>query len=635
MPTRSSPPPTSTPAGTLDRAWSDGAYRALVESVLDYIFVVDRESRVLYANPGALRAEGRSLAELRGRRLDEVFPAEIAARQMANVARVLETGTPLGVRAPSCIGGRRLWLDTVLSPVREVGGRITAVVGLSRDVTAEVDACEAARASNERYQRILAATFDAILIHQDGIILEANEGAARLHGLASPAELVGRRLVDFCRPEVRPLLARRLQERPTDSWIGELFRADGGVVQVEATSTEFEAGGQRLRIAAARDVTDRHLLEQERQKAERIDSLGVLAGGIAHDFNNLLAGFLGHLEIVRRCAGACPDILEHVEAASRAVDRAKTLTEQLLSFARGGTPVARSTAIEGTLRDAVGFALRGSPVEGRVLVPPDLWPAEVDPGQLAQVLHNLVLNAAQAMAGGGRVEVRAGNEVLDTAAAGLQAGRYVRIDVEDHGPGIPPDVLPRIFDPYFTTRPGGTGLGLATTYGIVRNHRGRITVDTRLGQGTVFHVLLPASDTVEASPPHPPAGIARRPAHVLVMDDEPALREVLEVMLGLIGCSCEGADGGESALALYRQATERGRPFDVVVLDLTVPGGLGGVDTLAALRALDPGVRAIASSGYSSDPVLAQPGRYGFQAILAKPFRVEDIAASLERALGD
>ncbi|MBN1337154.1 MAG: PAS domain S-box protein [Deltaproteobacteria bacterium] len=612
----------------------EDSYRVLVESVLDYIFLLDRACTVRYVNPFGVRAIGRDLEDLVGRRLEEIFPPGIAARQVANVTRVIRTGRSLEERAPNRFGDRPVFLHTILSPVRDARGDVTAVVGLSRDITSERDAREAARASEERYRRILAATFDAILIHDGGLVLEANEGAARFLGYDDASALVGRHASEFIHPEDRTSLDRRLLAEPAGSWFGRAVRVDGHVLQVEITSTAYEEGGRRLRLTAARDISDRHQLELERLKAERIDSLGVLAGGIAHDFNNLLAGFLGHLEVVRCRLGDHPDLLVHIDAAARAVDRATALTHQLLAFAKGGAPVVRPTALGGTLRDAVSFALRGANVEGRIHVPPGLWPATVDVGQLAQVLHNLVLNAAQAMPGGGTVEVRASNQLLEAdVLPGLQAGRYVRIDVEDHGPGIPPEILPRIFDPYFTTRAGGTGLGLATSYAIVRNHAGRIAVDTRMGKGTVFRVYLPAAHTSATNPRDRPAPARNRLSRVLLMDDDPTVREVLGEMIRLLGCTCEAADRGEAALDLFRAASGQEEPFNVVVLDLTVPGGLGGLDTLAALRDLDPEVRAVATSGYSDDPVLAHPARYGFQAVLAKPFRLQDVAEALDRAV--
>ena len=630
------PPPDSAGPVPADPGGGGDAFRAIVDSVHEYIFVLDPRGRVLYANPFAVEREGRTLESLRGLRLDEVFPPEIAARQLANVARVVETGQPVEVRAPSRIGGRALWLDTILSPVRDAGGALTAVVGLSRDVTAEVEARDAARASEERYRRFMSSTFDAILVHEDGILLEANPGAARFLGFDDPQALVGRHAADFIHPDDRPSLARRLREDPVGTWIGRVVHPDGRILHAEFASTVYEEDGRRLRLTAARNVSDRHDLDQERQKAERLESLGVLAAGIAHDFNNLLAAWLGNLEVVRCLSADRPAVLEHLDEAVRAVERATALTRQLLAFARGGAPMLQPAAIEGTLRDAAAFALRGANVECRFEVPADLWPAEVDLGQLAQVVHNLVLNAAQAMPGGGAVDVRAANlDLAPDEVPGLPAGRFVRIDVEDRGHGIPPRVLPRIFDPYFTTREGGTGLGLATTYAIVRNHAGRVTVDTREGQGSTFRVYLPASCEKRAPEQAPRPTSGPRDCRVLLMDDEPAIREVLGEMLGMLGCAWEEADRGETAVERFREARERGAPFDVVLLDLTVPGGLGGLDTLAAMRAMDPEIPAIASSGYSDDPVLARPARYGFQGVLAKPYRLADLEGALGRALAE
>ncbi|HEX6199112.1 MAG TPA: ATP-binding protein, partial [Thermoanaerobaculia bacterium] len=372
---------------------------------------------------------------------------------------------------------------------------------------------------------------------------------------------------------------------------------------------------------------------EELVRAQKLEALGVLAGGIAHDFNNLLTVILGYLSLVQASPRLAEADRDHLEHAHRALGRARELSRRLLTFSQGGAPVTGPVPLGRMIRECADFTSRGSNVRCAVAVPEGLWPAEADEGQLSQVLNNLLINAIQAMPGGGAVSVSAANaELGEGEVAGLEAGRYARVRVDDQGPGIPPDVLPRVFDPFFTTKEGGSGLGLATVHSIVRQHRGTVRVEPAPGGGTRFEVWLPAS----AARPRPvavpaPAGETGG-GRVLVMDDQAAVRGVLEGMLRHLGYDVVATQDGDEAIASYAQALERREPFDLVILDLTVPGGKGGKETLRELLRLDPDVRAVASSGYADDPVLAEGGHDGFVAALPKPYTLDRLAETLRQA---
>ncbi len=388
-------------------------------------------------------------------------------------------------------------------------------------------------------------------------------------------------------------------------------------------------------IGFAKDITEHLQLEEERGKASKLESLGMVAGGIAHDFNNILTAILGNITLARICALDPRQLGESLDQAERASLRARDLTQRLLTFARGGAPLKRPMRIEGLIRDSVGFALSGSSVRCEFNLPDQLRQVEADGGQLGQVLNNLVLNAIQAMPGGGLLQVGAADLHLEREGPhGQPPGDYVRITVADQGEGIPAEHLALIFDPYFTTRPGKSGLGLTVAYSIIKRHHGHLTVESEPGRGSVFSVWLQAH-APEREPGNggSPAGRIAG-ARVLVMDDEELVRQVAGKMLRYLGCEAEFAGDGEEMLRAYAAAREAGQPFDLVIMDLTIPGGMGGREAVPRLLALDPRARAVVSSGYSSDPVLSDPHRYGFLTVVTKPYRIEELRAALEAALG-
>ena len=397
-----------------------------------------------------------------------------------------------------------------------------------------------------------------------------------------------------------------------------------------------DAAGRIIGVVLVfRDVTAKRRLEEEMAKVERMESLGVLAGGIAHDFNNLLTGLLGNISLALHRAGdAPPELRERLAEAERACLRARALTQQLLTFARGGAPLREPLSVAEVVREAACFALHGSRSRCRFELPPDLWPVEADAGQLHQAIVNLVINADQAMPQGGTVRISARNVwVTPEEGLPLEPGRYVQISIQDHGVGIPPEHLPRVLEPFFTTKQRGSGLGLATAYSILRRHDGHLRVDSELGRGTTVHLWLPASEREPEQAAVRAEEVVRGRGRVLVMDDEEMVREVLGEMLRYLGYEVAFAQDGAEAVRMYRRSLEEGRPFDCVILDLTVPGGMGGREALRRLRRIDPKVRAIVSSGYSQDPVVAQHRRYGFQGVVVKPFDLRQLSQVLHEVM--
>jgi|GEM_PF-4326843 len=378
--------------------------------------------------------------------------------------------------------------------------------------------------------------------------------------------------------------------------------------------------------------------QAEALKSQKLESLGTLAGGIAHDFNNILTAFIGNLDLAREAAreGDVRDVDDLLGRAHKALQRAKGLTGQLLAFSRGGAPVRESATITETLRESAAFVLRGSTTSCAFEFADGLWPVEADVGQISQLVQNLVLNASQAMPQGGTITVRAINATPTALPAGLvPERRYVHLAVQDEGCGIAEADRPRVFDPYFTTRSGGSGLGLTMCYTIARAHEGLVTFDTEVGRGSTFHVYLPAAAAPPKRPSAPTAApVAVRPSNVLVMDDEPDLCEVLARMLTQLGHQAVTTPEGGEALRRYTEALEAGQRFDLVILDLTVKGGMGGLETLKHLLQLDPQAVVLASSGYANDSVLAEHREHGFRSVLRKPYGVEELHRVLAETLG-
>jgi signal transduction histidine kinase/ActR/RegA family two-component response regulator len=408
------------------------------------------------------------------------------------------------------------------------------------------------------------------------------------------------------------------------------------LVEVVGTPTHDGDGQAWGAVWVLRDVTDTARIEHEQAKAARLESLGVLAGGLAHDFNNILMGIVGNLSLAQGMVHSDEKLLAtRLASIAAACARARGVTNQLLTFSKGGAPVKTTAAMSDLVTECTRFTLSGSPVAPQFDISGDLWLADVDAAQIGQVIQNLVLNAVQAMAPrGGVLSVSMRNVELNLdslpARTSLSPGRYVWLTVHDTGPGIAPEHLDRIFDPYFSTKEKGSGLGLAVCYSIVRAHGGAITVESQVGVGTRFSIYLPASTRAVAQvaemPPPPARGLRGR---VLLMDDDAMVAEVTQEMLESLGYATQTTASGDEAIEQFRTADVRGEPFDTVILDLTVPGGMGGGDALPHIRALRADVRVLATSGYADDPVLARYHEYGFDGVLPKPFTLAELAHAL------
>jgi two-component system cell cycle sensor histidine kinase/response regulator CckA len=382
------------------------------------------------------------------------------------------------------------------------------------------------------------------------------------------------------------------------------------------------------------NISDLKKFEEERLMFSKLESLGLLAGGIAHDFNNILTAILGNISLAKLDRASPGHGLERLTEAERACFQAQALARQLLTFAKGGSPVKTSISVAELITESAHFAARGSQVRCEFVFPDDLWAVEADPGQTSQVFQNLIINAIQAMPSGGTIKIQGANLVLGPQSnLPLNPGKYVKISIQDQGLGIPANHLAKIFDPYFTTKQKGSGLGLATAFSIIKKHSAHITVESQLGQGTTFHIYFPAFDQKLIPPTPEEADLLAGSGNILVMDDEEMVLQVLDNMLKTPGYEVTMARDGGQALEMFTQAHTSGQSFAAVILDLTVPGGMGGQETLEKLRLIDPQVKAIVSSGYSDDPVIADFAKFGFSGVIVKPYSILELSHLLHKVI--
>jgi len=514
---------------------------------------------------------------------------------------------------------------------------------LSRELAERQKSQKALHESEERFRRIAENARDIIfrMSLPDGRYEYLNPSAARISGYSleeyyNTPKMIEKLIPPSQRESFQKIWQAMLAGNIPESIEFLTITRSGEEKWIEQRNVLIrDENGRPVALEGiATDITDRRKMEEERIRTSKLESIGLLAGGIAHDFNNILTTVLGNISLARLIVGDESEVGRILQEGESATLRARDLTGQLLTFARGGAPAKRPLSLGNQIEEAVRFALRGANVSFETRIAPDLRPVEGDPSQIVQVLDNLLINARQAMPDGGKVIVQAENCPGDirkgpagegeSAAAG-----FVRLSVEDAGEGIPEENLVRIFDPYFTTRKGGTGLGLATAYSIVKRHGGWIEVASQPGKGSVFSVFLPASEA-QPEPETPQEAERSTGAHrILIMDDEAPVRKICSKMLERLGQTVSQAEEGGAALRLFEAAQASGEPFEMVIMDLTVPGGMGGQEMVVRLLELDPEVYTVVSSGYSNDPVLSNPAQWGFKDVVSKPYRLDDLSRLL------
>ncbi len=625
-----------------ERQKAEQRQSAILENIPDIAWLKDRDSRFIAVNDQLAKASGWNAADLVGKNDLDVWPRELAEHYRADDAEVMQTGERKTIEEPiSDAYGQIRWFETIKTPIIDPDGNVMGTAGIARDITKRKQMEQDLLTERERLAVTLRSIGDAVITtDREGGIALMNPIAEQLTGWTE-AEAIGRPLME---------VFRIVDERtgvPCANPVDKVL-ASGQIVALANHTALIAKDGQKSVIADSgapilnarneiigvvlvfRDITGQQHIEKELLKMEKLKSLGVLAGGIAHDFNNFLTGIIGNLSLAKLDVQPGHPLGRPLEEMERAALRAKELTQQLLTFSKGGEPVKHTTRIDDLVRECARFSLHGSNVGCDIDIESDLHPADVDEGQIAQVLNNLMINADQAMPQGGIIHIRVTNVYLAANNPfALDAGDYIQLIVRDEGMGIQPEHLKKVFDPYFTTKQKGSGLGLAVAYSIIAKHDGQLTVESELGRGTTFTIVLPSSKDTHPSDTNTTKAFVAGHGRVLVMDDEDFIRELASDMLEKMGYEVVTAQDGQSAVDMYESSQNAGNPFNAVILDLTVPGGMGGREALRKLMDQDPGVRAIVSSGYSNDPVMANYAAHGFKGAVKKPYLVQEMSRVL------
>jgi len=619
---------------------SEERFQTVIENLPHGVSVHDLEGLFLLVNKSYCELTGYTRDELLDMRVGDIDLQSLTRDDRKNLWLKLQKG---GFARFESIhyrkDGTQYPAEIHLSAITLKGEPM--IVGIAHNITERKKSLEKLRESEEKYRNLYESMMEAFIsTDMEGNIIEFNKQYLDMLGYTED-EIKKLKYTDLTPEKWHEMEMNIKEEQVLEKSYSEVYekeyiKKDGTVFPVELRVFLLKDDDDTPKgmWALVRDITERKKTEEELRKVERLESLGILAGGIAHDFNNLLTGILGNLSLAQTEEGEeFQDILEEAKQASI---QAKNLTQQLLTFSKGGEPIKGIVTIEDIIRDSAEFSLHGSNVRCECHFVHDLWKVEVDKGQMSQVIDNLVINANQAMPQGGNIKIKAENIILKKKSSlPLPEGKYVKITFEDKGIGIPETHLLRIFDPYFTTKQKGSGLGLTTVYSIIKKHDGHISVESQAKKGTSFFIYLPA--IVDKLMEEEGKKVARRTltgeGKVLIMDDEKIVRRAIGGMLERLGYSVEITENGEEAIDKYKEAMNSGERFDAVILDLTVPGGLGGKETIEKLLKIDPDVKAIVSSGYSTDPVMANYEKYGFSAVVAKPFDLKELNEVIGKVL--
>lgn len=645
--------------------------RAIVETAADSVITADEKGRIESFNRAAEQLFGYLSQDVADKNIKSLI-SEINSKANGAGINNLRSGEMIGRRKDGSnfpadlsvsytkLNDRRIYIcivrditerkraeeallnahDTLELRVKERTSELSKTNALLKQEIAERKHAEEALREGERRFRTMADTAPVMIwmTGNDKLNSYFNKGWLEFRG-RTLGEEVGNGWLDGVHPDDRQSF---VEMRSTSFNSRREFKAEYRLKQSDGnyrwvldhgTPRFLEDRSFAGYIGSVIDITDRKRAEEEMYRAQKIESLGSLAGGIAHDFNNILTAIMSNASLARKYVSSGDAVFKRLLEIEKASLRAKNLTQRFLTFARGGDPIKNTVSIAELLKDSVGMTVRDSSYQCKISIPKKLWPVDIDEGQMSQVLSNLLSNSMQSMMGGGEITVKAENvKVKLDNMPNAEDQKFVKVSINDGGVGIPKENLQKIFDPYFTTKKESNGLGLATSYSIIKKHDGLITVDSEMGKGSTFYVYLPASanavEMVDERDQFDGAEHGKAAEHcgrILLMDDEEMIREVAGKVLNFIGYEVEFAEDGAKAVDLYQKTFRSGDTYDVVILDLTVPGGMGGEEAIKRLLRIDPHVKAIVSSGYSDNPVMSTYEKYGFMGVIEKPYNVKEL----------
>lgn len=529
--------------------------------------------------------------------------------------------------------------------IRNILLNIDMIPGTKKSIASLMDLTEIKKMQHELFERekqyrtIVEESNDTIIIYKGKRILFVNNMGIKLSGY-SRKELYKMNLLEMFTAEsqekMKSIIIRRMKgELIPHHYETEITTKSGEVRIVSISGRLVKYINEDAVLIVASDITDKKKMEKQFIENDKMESIAVLAGGIAHDFNNLLTGIIGNLSLMN-LADNIDEIRKIIVKTEKAADRAIKLTNQLLTFSSGGAPVKQEISVYNVLKESIEFSLHGSKIKCEFDENIEINNINADENQIAQVINNIVINAIQSMPNGGILKVKAGNKTIKKSShLIIEPGEYIYISIKDTGTGIPKNIIKKIFEPFFTTKQTGSGLGLATAYSIIKNHNGYIDIKSEIGKGAEFIIYLPSIPGKSICSQNIKTYIEKGTGRVLILDDEKMIREVAGEMLEKIGYDVEVSDNSAQAIELYSQSMKDNNKFDVVILDLTLPGDIGGEEVIKELIKIDPEIKAIVSSGYSNDPVMSNFKEYGFKAVVPKPYRINDLSAALKQLLNN
>lgn len=611
-------------------------YRTIIENQTEAILTFDRNGHITFFNPVFERIAERSTKQMVDSRIGDLLSEGDDRALWDRIGKATPEAPVFHFEhVVSLLDGTDMWIHWQGKVHFNDSGELAEVQMAGIDITEK-------RKKEAEYQAIVECQNELIVRrHRNGTITFANQAYSEFYGIPNE-KLIGTSFFPSADEDDSLRFKEKLRcltpgAPDSDSVKLRFFQGQDNLRTTEwRLRGIFDSKGQMIEYqAVGNDITEKLRMEQELNKTQKLESLGVLAGGIAHDFNNLLTSMISNIEVAAKDIPSGDKGRYRLEEAVRSALSARNLTQQLLTYAKGGKPVKEPSDLGELLRKTIEFTLTGTNVRAEYRIADDLHSINADHFQIEQVINNLVINAVQAMPEGGKIFVKASNSDRYYHSLEDERGRgSIRLKITDQGPGIPADVLTKIFDPFFTTKDNGTGLGLTTVQSIVKNHGGFIDVESELGLGTSFIIYLPASDAPAIAAPKVNRSEDKVSAsRILIMDDEEAILEVLSTILMDLGHSVEMTRTGEEAIEQVSRSLTEGRPFDLLIMDLTIRGGMGGKDAIQEILKLDGSVKAMVSSGYSNDPVMSEPRKYGFVDFLPKPYSIQDLKDKLARLL--
>ena len=594
----------------------------------------------------------QEIAELKAP--DSYYNKETLEKVGASLDSIYRTGSGQ-IEADLIIkDGSTVPFEYQVSTIKDELGNVRYLVSIGRDIAEWKIAKQQLASEKENLMVTLRNIGEGVItINRYGKILIFNEMAEEITSY-SYNDAIGKNILDILPLNLQStkdksinLLKKALSLHSGEKYQGtSISRMHGGNQKIIdyclAPINDVERGNVGY-VIAFRDISIQRRLEEELNRNQSIESIGLLAGGIAHDFNNILTSILGNISLAKLEAEENTELLESLQDAEKGANQARRLTNQLLTFSKGGAPIKEIVSTANLIKESARFPLHGSSVGLEYEIPKDIWAINVDKGQFGQVIQNIVLNAAQSMDGKGIIKVSATNCEIMQDRKSLHEGKYVNIQVIDTGTGIPKKYLPKIFDLYFSTKGGqsfqaGHGLGLPVCHSIIKKHGGTIEVESEEGVGTTFSFFFPAVESKKKSIKNQKrdliagkTGMAQK--KILVLEDEPLVSKVLSTMLQKLNYISEFTTEGDTTITKYSQKLEENDPYDILILDLTIPGALGGLDTLKALKKIDPNLKAIVSSGYATGNIMSHYEDFGFKGMLVKPYTINELREVLSKLL--